>query len=347
MTTDERPAPLVEADVDLRAIAPYMPLDVVRLRDSEIAAMSSAEAFRAAVLLWCAAWHEVPAASLPNDDAVLARRAGYGREVARFRRVKVAALRGFVECSDGRLYHRVVAEKANKVWGDLQMQRERTRAATEARGAKKGPKSNGPTPRNVFHDDQRNAPRDERCSDGRDDERQETRNEVQGKERKGKERKGTSRHDVTSDVPEAWTSLCRDLASAYEDRGSLAPDTYGVTLWREANYEPAICLTVVKGILARRKTGDTPPLSYFARPLAEEHERIWAARKASQGVETAPEIDWDRILEAFVQTGGQVWLAVGKPRPGLANCPVPPETITKYRADLARLMPDAFPPLHS
>lgn len=93
-----------------------MPLDVVRLRDSDLAAIETAEAFRAAVMLWCASWHQVPAASLPDDDKVLAKLAGYGYVVSEWRRVKDGALRGWIKCSDGRLYHEVIAEKANSAY---------------------------------------------------------------------------------------------------------------------------------------------------------------------------------------------------------------------------------------
>ena len=52
-TSSELPSPLTPPDCDLRDF-PFMPLDVVRLRDSDLAATESAEAFRSAVLLWCA-----------------------------------------------------------------------------------------------------------------------------------------------------------------------------------------------------------------------------------------------------------------------------------------------------
>ncbi|MGF6633548.1 hypothetical protein OKW39_000699 [Paraburkholderia sp. MM6662-R1] len=111
----ELPDPLTPADCDLRDFA-FMPLDVVRLRDSDIAALSTGEEFRSAVLLWCASWHQVPAASLPDDDRVLSQLAGYGRVVAEWKKVREGALRGWIKCSDGRLYHPVVAEKANESW---------------------------------------------------------------------------------------------------------------------------------------------------------------------------------------------------------------------------------------
>lgn len=110
-----RPQPLTPADCDLRDFQ-FMPLDVLRLRDSDIAVMVSGEEFRSAVMLWCAAWHQVPAGSLPTDDRSLANLAGYGRAVNEWMKVKEGALRGWLECSDGRFYHAVVCEKANESW---------------------------------------------------------------------------------------------------------------------------------------------------------------------------------------------------------------------------------------
>lgn len=122
------PVPLVQAGVDLRDF-PFMPLDVVRLRDSDIAAISSGEEFRCAVLIWCASWHQVPAASIPDDDIVLAQLSGFGRVVKDWKRVREGALRGWIKCSDGRLYHPVVAEKANEAWSAKMMQRWKTECA--------------------------------------------------------------------------------------------------------------------------------------------------------------------------------------------------------------------------
>lgn len=124
-------APLVPAEVDLRNFLEF-PLDAMRLRDSDMAA-SDPVAFKAAVLLWCAAWHQLPSASLPDNDAMLARLAGYGRDVRNWRRAREkGALRGFVLCTDGRLYHPVIAEKALKAWDAKLAQRARTRDAREA-----------------------------------------------------------------------------------------------------------------------------------------------------------------------------------------------------------------------
>lgn len=126
----ELPQPLVPAEVDLRDFG-FMPLDVLRLRDSDLAALASGDEFKAAVLLWCVAWHQVPAASLPKDDRLLARYVGV--DAATWRRLKAEAMRGFVECSDGRLYHAIIGEKAREAWASKKSQRARTEAATRAR----------------------------------------------------------------------------------------------------------------------------------------------------------------------------------------------------------------------
>ncbi|TDX61947.1 uncharacterized protein DUF1376 [Methylosinus sp. sav-2] len=126
------PAPLVPPDVDLRDFA-FMPLDVVRLRDSDISAKATAEEFRCAVLLWCASWHQVPAGSLPDDDAILSNLAGFGRAVGEWKKHRDGALWKWIKCSDGRLYHPVVAEKAVESWQAKKRQRDRTEAARAAR----------------------------------------------------------------------------------------------------------------------------------------------------------------------------------------------------------------------
>lgn len=115
--SDSRPFPLTPADCDLRNFA-HMQLDVARLRDSRFASHSTGDGFRAGVLLWSASWHQVPAASVPNDLIELSQLAGYGRVTAEFEKVRVEALHGFLLCTDGRWYHAVVAEKALAAWDE-------------------------------------------------------------------------------------------------------------------------------------------------------------------------------------------------------------------------------------
>lgn len=106
-----------------------MPLHVARLRDSDLAAEEHPEACWYAVLLWAASWHQLPTASLPDNDAVLTKLIGLGRDLKTFRKHKVGALRGFVLCDDGRLYHPIVAEQALVGWRGKLEQRWRTECA--------------------------------------------------------------------------------------------------------------------------------------------------------------------------------------------------------------------------
>jgi hypothetical protein len=116
--TTRCPPPLTPPGCDLTDFK-FMPLLVARLRDSDLASEQTPEENWAAVLLWAASWHQVPAGSLPNVGATIARYAGYtaqGRISSRWAKVKKGAMRGFVLCSDGRWYHPVIAELANTAW---------------------------------------------------------------------------------------------------------------------------------------------------------------------------------------------------------------------------------------
>lgn len=155
--------PPVPADADLRDFA-FMPLDVVRLTDSDLTAISTGDEFKASVLLWCKAWHQVPASSLPNDDRMLAHLAGYGRDIKGWKKVKDAAVRGFVLCDDGRLYHPVIAEKVIEAIEAKRKRRERTAAATKARQERNDGRDDPPSGN---RDDQRNVPRDDQRNEDR------------------------------------------------------------------------------------------------------------------------------------------------------------------------------------
>lgn len=152
------PEPLVAIETDLRAFE-YMPLKVAALRDSDLAAKATGEEFRAAVLLWCAAWHQLPAASLPNDDHLLAHLIGMGRDQKAWRKVKSMALRGFILCSDGRLYHPVIADIANKSFKTKRRDDNRTRNATEARRRRYEQRNDDVTSNVTIENEQRDVDR--------------------------------------------------------------------------------------------------------------------------------------------------------------------------------------------
>lgn len=151
----ELPAPLVPPEVDLRDF-PYMPLDVVRLRDSGLTMYASGDEFRAAELLWAASWHQIPAGSLPDDDDALqffVRGAPSNKRVGRWKAIKSGALRGWQKCSDGRLYHPVVAEKALEAWKSRGEMARRGRLGAEKRWNNKDGGMAGPSEPPLAGDD--------------------------------------------------------------------------------------------------------------------------------------------------------------------------------------------------
>lgn len=134
-------APPIDPCCDLRGM-PFMPLDIVRLFDSDLYALSTGDEFKAAFSLWGKAFLQVPAGSLPKEDRILAHLSGAGSKWAK---VRDMALRGWVEASDGRLYHPVVVEKAKEAWAARLAQRARTEAARVARAASRNQHSQAVT----------------------------------------------------------------------------------------------------------------------------------------------------------------------------------------------------------
>lgn len=112
MQGDELPDPLVPPDHDVSMLSDFR-LNVDRLLASELVAVGTAEECWAALMLWCRAWKQVPGGSLPNDERTLAGFSGAG---SRWKRVREVALRGFVLCSDGRLYHRFLCEEVRRAY---------------------------------------------------------------------------------------------------------------------------------------------------------------------------------------------------------------------------------------
>jgi hypothetical protein len=121
------PEPLVPAYVDLRGLD-FQPLHVNRLLKSDLFALSSGNEFKAACALWCQSWDQVPGGSLPDNDKTLAHLCGV-QTVQVFRRLKPMALRGWQLCSDGRLYHPLIAADALAAWA----RRDEWKAANKAK----------------------------------------------------------------------------------------------------------------------------------------------------------------------------------------------------------------------
>lgn len=128
--------PLVPPECNLSDF-PFMPLELARLRKSKswLLAKRKPEIGFYMINLWCAAWHNVPAGSLEDDDDQLADQAMC--DPKRWPKVREEALRGWVKASDGRLYHNIVAEKVLEAWAAKRKQRGRTEEARKAKEKKR------------------------------------------------------------------------------------------------------------------------------------------------------------------------------------------------------------------
>lgn len=126
----DRPTPLTPPDCDLRDFSKIM-IDVTRLFASTFNAKASRDplAWMIGHKLWYRSWHQVPAASLPNDEDELCYLAELGFDVKSFRKARALAMHGWIECSDGRLYHPVVAEAARVAWESKLRRRHGTECA--------------------------------------------------------------------------------------------------------------------------------------------------------------------------------------------------------------------------
>lgn len=132
------PQPMAPTDCDLRGME-WMPFYGARLFESDFEARATDAEFRAAVHLWWACWQQVPAGSLPDDDAVLCKAAGLGRDIKTWKRLRSGnALHGFVKCSDGRLYHVFQCENATNSWKRRLKARERKARWRDGNGPEGG-----------------------------------------------------------------------------------------------------------------------------------------------------------------------------------------------------------------
>lgn len=131
----ERPEPPYAAD--LRAKGWRFELDHERIEQSDTWALAPAELRPWLLMLWMTAWRQVPCGSLPNDEALIAVRIGMPPKT--FAKSRATLLRGWVEASDGRLYHSFITsmvqamldtkdkEKARKAEYRKKMDEERAR----------------------------------------------------------------------------------------------------------------------------------------------------------------------------------------------------------------------------
>jgi len=109
------PNPLVPTDCDVQNY-PCLPLDIAKFFNDELNVITSDTQWRAAITVLIKSFHNVPAASIPDNDIFMARFAEFGRDIGSWMKVKDAVLKGWVKCNDGRYYHPAVAEKALEAW---------------------------------------------------------------------------------------------------------------------------------------------------------------------------------------------------------------------------------------
>lgn len=136
------PDPPTPAECDLSDF-PFMPLEIARLKRSKAwrNARTKPELAFYMINLWTAAWHNVPAGSLEDDDDALADLALCSRR--RWPSLRSAVLHGWYKCSDGRLYHGFLEGKVRDIWKSKRDQRARTEAARKAKLDKNPAKSKG------------------------------------------------------------------------------------------------------------------------------------------------------------------------------------------------------------
>jgi uncharacterized protein YdaU (DUF1376 family) len=130
------PAPPVPPDCDLHDLE-YMPLMITRLCGSRtwLRAGQQPELGYYLMMLWMKAWQAFPAASLEDDELVLANAAGASLET--WRRVRDQLMTGWVKCSDGRLYHTVLAARALETWETRVHYRENLAKARAVKAARR------------------------------------------------------------------------------------------------------------------------------------------------------------------------------------------------------------------
>lgn len=321
-------APLTPPDCDLRGLS-YMPLDVQRLRDSDLALISSGDEFKAAVLLWSVSWTQVPAASLPNDDRLLA--ALVRMDAKAWRKVREVALRGWQVCDDGRLYHSVVAEKACEAWKDrtaYREKRDKDRARLEAwRAAQKQavePDGNGIG----------NAV--ETPNETRFDTRSETLPEEEGTgSRELKEEEATASLSPEATEPGTkYPELFEAAWSAYAHVKGRSSKKLTHAAWKRL---PTASREALPAACARYSAEGREPKMDCGAPamdrwIRDEKFTDWLAANAPIGVDW-PDSRWAVAVDLWRADGA--WDAGLGPTPGQPGCRVPPHLMV----ETAKLQP--------
>jgi hypothetical protein len=277
MTAQE---PLTPPDCDLTDFK-FMPLEVARLKKSKEwrAGRKKPEIAFYSINLWCASWHEIPAASLEDDDEVLAELAMCDEK--RWPKVKAEVMRKWIKCSDGRLYHPIVAEKANESWGSKLKQRKRTEVARQ----KKLQGSHRVATETVTSSVTSSV------TDSVTDTVTASKGSISIREGKGRER--------TDAVTELNGMALRVLNDVEPFLNSPTPMTgASIRPWLQAGASPELIIETIRDRTTRRRAREpdwTPSgLGYFDKAVREE----LAKAEASQPVKSTPE-GRRKLLETY------------------------------------------------
>ncbi len=305
--------PFVPANTDLRNFD-YMPLKVAQLRDSDLAAVATDAEFRAAVMLWCASWHQVPASSLPNDERLLCRLAGLGRDIRTWKEIRTVALKGFVTCTDGRLYHPLIADLAIVAAQKQRRNAERTRNATEARKARNEQRDDAKEPNVTMPENERDD-NVTRTIPAAKPHVTSTKGKGEGIEKgKGEEERGAAATDE-------WAVLEKKLRKAagweHESHPNLSVVGPIVELIATGSSLELDVLPVVKATASRANGRSS--WKYFIPGIRDATKTRLGIR--AQALSPAEEAQWVERLD-FGRKNSQ-WGPTWGPMPGQAGCAVP------------------------
>lgn len=325
--------PLTPANTDLRDF-PSLMLDVQRLRDSDLSLMSTGDEFKAAVLLWAASWHQLPAASLPDDERLLA---GLTRlSTTAWRKVRAIALRGWIACTDGRLYHPVIAEKALECW----LEKLRARISSGYGNAKRygGTFDRGPLDSEIeatcallakLNPKSRALAKAHRATQVTTSEQ--APGGTPGGNPAGSQLKGTEGNTLPERAPsapqdrnkEAWRRGVELLSTAGRMAEPKARQFFGKLL-RDSQLEGCDLLA---SIVAAEGTGTADPQGYLTAAARQIRDRKVGQTKPQATVDTWGDDEWRRAYRLFRAEG--VWGDNMGPRPGEPNCRVPAHVLVE------------------
>jgi len=289
--------PLTPRDCDCRGL-PYMPLEIVRLGDSDLVALSTGDEFKAAVMLWAKAWQQVPAASLPDDDRILARMAGYN--LTDWRAMREMALRGWVKCSDGRLYHPLIADLAINASAKRRGQAERANSRwAKVRAARDAANDAQAMPR---HEKPDAAASEEACRGN------------------ARERESNTLPERTQGVApgkEAWQRAKALLVTA----GRLTDSKAGTFFGKLLSQHQLEAADLLPSIVKAETTGTADPQAYLTK-AAQLIAKRRPDKPQGPDVSTWTDAHWENVMRIWRTEGHWDPETMG-PEPGKPGCIVP------------------------